>query len=379
MSRNEEALKKRESTIVKTSLIGILANILLVVGKAIVGFIAGSISIVMDAVNNLTDALSSTITIIGTKLSSKRPDKKHPFGHGRIEYLTSTIIGALILFAGGAAIFESVKDIVGYYQGGSLPSYDNLALILISVAILVKVGLGFFFRAMGKKTDSESLKASGLDALWDSLLSLSTLIGAIISRFAGFYIEGYLGILIGLFILKSGIGVIRESISSIIGDRDDTGMATAIKKIAVSHPEVKGVYDVILNKYGPHKTIGSFHIELEDSVSAKQIHGLCRIIEAEIYTQLHIITTIGVYAKNESDPESIAIKTKLREILKDYPTLLQMHGFYVNQDKKMVTYDLIFDFQESKMEENAAEICKKMQEAFPEYSFYPILDQDYSD
>ena len=379
MDNPASAQKQRNSLIIKTSLLGILANILLVTGKAIVGFIAGSISIVMDALNNLTDALSSTITIIGTKLSAKRPDKKHPFGHGRIEYLTSSIIGGLILFAGGAAIVESVKDIVSYYQGGELPSYDNLALILISAAILVKVGIGLFFRAMGKKADSSSLKASGTDALFDAILSLSTLIGALISRFAGFYIEGYLGCLIGLFIIRSGFGVLRESVSSIIGDRDESGLSASLKKIALSHPEVKGVFDIILNRYGPNKTIASFHIELEDTVTAKQIHGLCRLIEGEIYMQTGVISTIGIYAKNDSGPLENSIRTRLNEVLSQYPSLLQIHGFYVDAARKMVTYDLIFDFEDADMEEHAAEICKKMSESFPEFTFYPILDQDYSD
>ena len=313
--------KRRERTIVTTSSVGIGGNLLLVGFKAFVGFLTGSISIVSDALNNLSDALSSLITIIGTKLSGKRPDKKHPFGHGRIEYLTSSIIGVLILFAGGLALYESILDIVKYYQGGELSNFDNLAFIIISVAIAVKVGLGTLFRIVGKRVNSDALKASGIDALFDALLSLGTLVGALVTRFAGFYIEGYIGCVIGVFIIRSGIGVLRESVSSIIGDRAEEGLSAKIKAICLAHKEVHGVYDVILNNYGPNKTIGSLHIELDDDVTAKEIHGLCRIIESEIYIATGVITTMGIYASNDSSPEGALIKEKLLEVLKGYPTL----------------------------------------------------------
>lgn len=379
MKKELSPIKKRERTIVLTSASGIGGNLLLVGFKAFVGFVTGSISLVSDALNNLSDALSSLITIIGTKLSNKRPDKKHPFGHGRIEYLTSSIIGVLILFAGALALYESITDAVKYYRGGSLANFDNWAFIIISVAIVVKVGLGTLFRVVGKKVNSDALKASGIDALFDALLSLGTLVGALVTKFGGFYIEGYIGGVIGIFIIRSGVGVLRESVSSIIGDRAEEGLATKIKSICLAHKEVKGVFDLILNNYGPNKTIGSLHIEVDDMMTAKELHGLCRIIESEIYLSCGVIATTGVYASNDSSPEGALIKEKLLEVMKGYPTLLQMHGFYVDSHKKMVTYDLIFDFDDADMERHASEICASMKEAFPEYGFYPILDQDYSD
>ena len=160
----------REKQIIKTSFVGIFVNILLVGFKAFVGILASSIAIIMDAVNNLTDALSSLITIIGTKLAGKKPNKKHPYGYGRIEYLTSSLIAFIILFAGFTAIYESIKSLID----GQKPSYDTTSIIIISVAIVVKLLLGLYFRYVGKKVESDALKASGLDALFDSILSLST-------------------------------------------------------------------------------------------------------------------------------------------------------------------------------------------------------------
>ena len=211
----------REKVIIKTSIIGIIGNIFLVIFKAFVGIIAGSVSIIMDAINNFTDALSSIITIIGTKLSGKKPNKKHPYGYGRIEYLTSTLIAMLILFAGGMAIYESIKSIIDYFQNWTMPSFEIYSIIIIAAAILVKVSIGLYFRHKGNKIDSEALKASGMDALFDSILSTATLVGVILAKFANLYVEGFLGILIGLFILKSGFGVLAESLSSMIGNRFD--------------------------------------------------------------------------------------------------------------------------------------------------------------
>ena len=162
--------QNREKAIVKTSFIGIIGNVILVAFKAFVGIIAGSISIIMDAVNNFTDALSSIITIAGTKLANKKADKKHPYGYGRIEYLTSTLIAMLILFAGSMAIYESIKSIIDHFQNGTMPNFATYSIIIIAVAILFKVGIGLFFRKRGKEYDSDALSASGIDALFDSIL-----------------------------------------------------------------------------------------------------------------------------------------------------------------------------------------------------------------
>ena len=211
----------REKKIITTSFIGIGGNILLVALKATIGLLANSISIIMDAINNLSDALSSVITIIGTKLAGKKPDKKHPYGHGRVEYLTSLVIAVIILVAGIMAIYESIMALVNH----ETPTYNNISLIVISIGIVIKVILGLFFKKIGKETHSDALSGSGLDALFDALLSAGTLVGALVAMFANVYIEGYIGILIGLFIIKSGIGVLMESVSNIIGQRANSDIS----------------------------------------------------------------------------------------------------------------------------------------------------------
>ena len=365
----------RENKIVTTSIVGIVTNVLLATGKAIIGAISGSISIISDAINNFSDVLSSVITIIGTKLAGKKPDKKHPFGHGRIEYLTSLIIAFIIAFAGGNAIYESIKSLI---EGGT-PVYDNTSLIIVSAAILVKVVLGLLYKKVAKETSSDALKSSGTDSLFDALLSTSTLIGAIVSRFAGVHLEGYLGILIGLFILKSAIEILRSSISSIVGERAEKDLAMAIKKEVLSHKEVIGVYDLILNNYGPNRTIGSLHIEVDEDMPASVIHPLTRHIAEDIYKEFGIIVTIGIYANNKHHPEISEIRKTLTEKIREYKDIKEIHGFYVDTTNKVISFDLMFDFGSETIEKEKEEIINLLKEKYPEYQTNIVIDLDFSD
>ena len=370
--------KVREKEIVKTSFVGIIANIMLVGFKAFVGFIAGSISIVMDALNNLTDALSSIITIVGTKLASKRPNKKHPYGYGRIEYITSTLIAALILFAGGAAIYESIKSIIDYFQNGTMPQFEIYSIIIIAAAILVKIGIGLYFRAKAKKIDSDALDASGKDALFDSILSTSTLVGMIVAKFFDIYIEGYLGIIIGLFIIKTGIEVLKESLSSIIGDRFDKEIVTSIKKDINQIDGVLGSFDLILNSYGYNKSIGSVHIGVKDNLTAKEIQEIERQITYLMFEKYNTIMTVGVYAENISDEESRNVYAGILDIIKEYKHVLQIHGFYYDNQKKLINYDLVISFDDEKPLETIEEIKEKTMNKNTGFEVIINYDQDFT-
>ena len=370
----------REKTIIRTSIIGIIANILLVGFKAFVGFLAGSISIVMDALNNLTDALSSIITIIGTKLSNKKPDREHPFGHGRVEFITSMIIAFLILFAGGLAIYQSIKSIIEYFSSGdkTLPTFEWYSLVIIGVAILVKIGIAIFYKIQGKRVKSEVLKASGTDAMFDAILSTATLVGAIFAVTLHWYVEGYLGIVIGLFILKSGIDVFRVSFSSFIGERHDSMETKAILADINSVSGVKGAYDLIIHSYGPNKFVGSVHIGVDSGLSAKEIQVIERNIAALMASKYNMFMTVGIYADNVDGNLAKEIRTKIQEFMKNNANILQMHGFFVDEVQKFCNFDLVFSFNEKEPEKRIEEIRKALEEAYPDMTFYIQLDRDYS-
>ena len=368
-------MANRSKKIIRTSIIGILTNLGLVTIKAIVGIFANSISIIMDAINNLSDALSSVITIVGTKLSQKKPDAKHPYGHGRIEYLTSLIISIIILIAGSAAIVESVLAIIN----NNMPTFELWSFILIAIAVVVKIVLGLYFRHMGKKLNSEALKGSGIDALFDALLSFATLISIVVAMIWNVNIEGYVGIIIGLFMIKSGIDVLRASVSSIVGERMSKETAEAIKKLVCSYPEVKGAFDLIVNSYGPERGIGSIHIEVDDSLTAKEIHPLTRRIAFQVFEEFGIIMTVGIYATNSSDPEITEIKDAIRKEVFSHKNIKQMHGFYCDQEIKQISFDVIVDFEDKNSTQLIKEIHDNLANQFPDYHFYIVEDKDISD
>ena len=369
----------RDKTIIRTSVIGILANVLLVGFKATIGFIAGSISIIMDALNNLTDMLSSVITIIGTVVSNKKPDKKHPFGHGRVEYITSTIIAFLILVAGGLAIYESIVSIIDYFTNGKqLPQFTLISLIILGVAVLVKVAVGIFYKIQAKKVDSQSLNASGNDALFDAALSTATLVGAIFAYTLGWYVEGYLGIIIGIFILKTGIEVLIESFSSIIGERYDKEETKQIIADIAKVQGVKGVFDLIINSYGHKRNIGSVHIGVDGHLNAKEVQIIEREITMIMYEKYNTIMTVGIYADCDDSEEARQIRAKLSEILKEYPVILQLHGLFVDVPIHFCNFDLVISFDEKEPEKIIEEVKEKMMKAFPEFEFMIQLDRDFS-
>ena len=369
---------RREKEIIKTSIIGIIANFFLVGFKAFVGFFAGSISIIMDALNNLTDALSSVITICGTKLSNKRPNKKHPYGYGRIEYITSTLIAFLILFAGGMAIYESVKSIVDHFKYGTMPEFEIYSIVIIAVAIIAKIGIGLFFIKKSKKTESDALNASGKDALFDSILSTSTLIGMLVAKLFGFYVEGYLGIVIGALIIRSGVEVLKESLSWIIGNRFDKDLVNNIKNDINQVEGVIGSFDLILNSYGHNKNIGSVHIGVKDDLTSKEIQEIERNVTYLMYTKYNTIMTVGIYAENINDEESKLIYNGVQEIVKEYKQVLQMHGFYVDKSKKLINFDLVISFEDDKPFETIQKIKEEVSKNNPEYMIIINYDQDFS-
>ena len=245
-----EGASGRDRIIIRTSVIGILANVLLAAFKAVVGLLTHSIAIVLDAVNNFSDAASSVITIVGTKLAGKQPDRKHPFGYGRIEYLSAMVISLIVLYAGITSFTESARKILH----PDTPEYTVPALVIVAAGVLVKVLLGRFVKSTGEKVNSDSLINSGEDATLDSVISASTLAAAAIYLWKGISLEAWLGAVISVIIIKSGIGMLRETLSKVLGERADADLSKEIKQTVRSFPGVGGAYDLILHNYGTPTT-----------------------------------------------------------------------------------------------------------------------------
>ena len=366
----------REKTVIKTSIISILSNIILAGFKAFIGLIANSIAIVLDAVNNLSDALSSIITIVGTKLAGKAPNRKHPYGYGRIEYMTSFIVSAIVLYAGVTALIESIKKIIH----PEVPDYSMVTLIIIISGIIVKFALGLYVKKKGKEVNSDSLVASGLDAFNDAILSISVLASAIIFMFFNISLEAYVGVLLSVFIIKSGIELIKESVDNIIGVRVESELAKNIKKDILKEKDVKGAFDLVLNDYGPDKYLGSVHIEVPDTLSVSEVDKISRSITKNIMDKYGVILhTIGIYSFNTKDEKVIEIRKDIFNTVFLHEGILQMHGFYLDEEEKVISFDIIIDFNIKDREKIYQEIYDEIRQKYKEYKLSITLDIDVSD
>ncbi len=372
---NEKELY-REKIIIKTSIIGIVANVFLSIFKAGIGLMSHSIAIVLDAVNNISDAGSSVVTIVGTKLAGKEPDKKHPFGHGRIEYLSAMIIAVLVLYAGITSLTESVKKIISPVT----PEYSYVSLLIIVVAVIVKIFLGIYVKAVGKKVNSDSLINSGEDARMDAVISISTLAAALIFMIFHISLEAPLGAVISLVIIKSGIGMLQNTISQILGESNDVELCKCIKQTVVNFPDVQGAYDLVLNNYGPDTWNGSIHIEVPDTYTAYQLDQLIREISIKVLEEHHVVlTAIGVYSVNTRDEEVIETQKKVHDIVFKHKHVRQIHGFFLIKEKKAMRFDLVISFDAKDRKAVFDEAVADVQKAFPDYTLQAALDTDYAE
>ena len=370
--------RSREATIVRTSVLGIAANVLLAAFKAVVGMLTHSIAVTMDAVNNLSDAMSSVITIAGTKLAGKAPDKNHPLGYGRVEYLSATIISIIVLYAGVSSLVESVKGIVA----PQTPSYTPTSLVIIAAAVVVKLVLGRHVKATGERVGSDSLVASGADALFDAVLSASTLAAAAVFIATGFAIEAWVGAAISVVIVKSGLDMLRETLSQILGERADAELAQEVRRIVSADPDANGAYDLVLHSYGPEQLVGSVHTEVADTMRADRIDEMTRRIQHAVYAGTNgrvILAAVGIYSRNTSDNVAVQMRSEVTRMVMAHDGVIQMHGFHVDEKNRLLDFDVILDFALPDRQATYRQIVSEVQAAYPDYKVSVALDVDAAD
>lgn len=365
----------REKTIVKTSIIGIATNVLLVAFKAFVGLVSNSIAVILDAVNNLSDALSSVVTIIGAKLGAKQPDRKHPLGYGRIEYLSSSIVAALVLYAGITSLVESVKKIIH----PETAEYSTVSIVIIAVAVVVKVILGMYVRKQGVKVNSGALTASGADALFDAILSSSVLASAVVFLLWGVSLEAYVGVVIAAFIIKAGVEMMLETLNDIIGKREDAETVQELKEIICAEDDVLGAYDVTIFNYGPSKNYGSVHIELPDHLRVDDVDRITRRVQVDVFRKTGVILTgIGVYSFNTSDDEAAQMRNAVQKAVLSHDWALQVHGFYADTEKKTLRFDAVLSFDVDR-KDAIATLYGEIAALYPDYELLIVPDVDVAD
>ena len=365
----------RSAQIIRTSIVGIVTNVLLAAFKALVGFLSSSIAIVMDAVNNLSDALSSVITIIGTKLSQRPTDRKHPFGYGRVEYFSAILIAVIVLSAGITSLIESVKKIIEPTE----PSYTTTTLIVIVVAIVVKLLLGWYVKRQGIRLKSDALTASGSDALFDAVITLATLVSAGVMLLWGFSLDGILGTLISAVIIKAGVEMLASPVGELLGSRVSPELVAEIKKEVMAYDEVHGVYDIILHNYGPEVMIGSLHVSVDDTLTAQDIHGLTRKISRQMFENHGIVMTVGIYAVATGDSQRKELQTLVMHTLAEHKELVQVHGFYYSEKENLVTVDVVPDVSVKDDEALYKALAQELGALIPGKTVLVTVDHNYSE
>ena len=320
-----------------SSITGIVVNILLSIFKLIIGIIANSMSIISDALNNVSDAGSSIVTMIGFKMSQKKVDSDHPWGHGRMEYITGFFVDILIILVG----FELLKSSIDKIINPELPSISTVTIILLVVAILAKLWLFLFYRKIAKTIDSAAIKGTAYDSISDSISTLAVLISAFVAKFARISIDGYVSLLVSIFILITGIKAIKEIIDLLLGQKPDPEFVKEIEEFASKYEEIQGIHDIMVHDYGPGRKIVSFHAEVPANSDILKAHDIIDQMEQDILEKFHCITTIHMDPIVVDDEEINEMRKYTEDFVKSINEKFSIHDFRMTDGGERI--NLIFD------------------------------------
>ena len=320
-----------------SSITGIVVNILLSIFKLIIGLLSNSMSIVSDALNNVSDAGSSIVTILGFKMSQKKVDADHPWGHGRMEYITGFLVDILIILVGFELLQSSVDKIIH----PELPSISNITIVILVVAILAKLWLFLFYKKIAKKINSAAIKGTAYDSISDSVSTLAVLVSALIAKFFGITIDGYVSLLVSIFILITGIKAIREIIDLLLGMKPDPKFVKEIADFAMQYDTIQGIHDIMVHDYGPGRKIISFHAEVPANSDIGRAHDIIDQMEQDIFNRFQCITTIHMDPIVVDDEEINEMKKYTEEFVKSINEKFSIHDFRMTDGGERI--NLIFD------------------------------------
>ena len=369
--------KVRENYGVLCSGYGIFLNILLFAGKYIAGVLSASISMTADAFNNLSDAGSSIISLIGFKLAAKKPDPGHPFGHGRIEYLAGLGVSALIVIMGYQLCLNSFSKI----RHPEEPVFSLVSLIILAASILVKFYMSFYSRKIGKKIESQTLLATSTDSLSDTISTFVVLAGAVIAHFTGVRLDGYLGMFVGILILIAGIKSAMEVVSPLLGEAPSKDFIKAVEEIVMSHDEIVGIHDLIVHDYGPGRLMITLHAEVPSDGNINDLHDVIDITEYELAQKLNCHATIHMDPVSVGDEYVDSLKEKVREILNGMEGIINFHDFRVvkgNTHTNLV-FDVVASYSLKRTDDEIKlDIFNKIQEYDRKLFSVITVDRDFT-
>ena len=356
--------------------VGILLNILLFSGKFIAGIFSNSIAITADALNNLSDAGSSFITLAGFKLASQKPDPDHPYGHGRMEYLSGLFVSLLILLMAVELLKTSIDKIL-HPQSTQI---NPLVIAILAASILVKLYMSFYNQTIGKRIDSTALLATAADSRGDSLSTLLVLASSLISLFTGFQIDGYCGLLVGIFILYSGFNAAKDTINPLLGQAPDKAYVEKIERIVTSHNMILGIHDMMVHDYGPGRVVVSLHAEVPSNGDLLEMHDLIDHIENDLADQCCCEAVIHMDPIAVNDPEVDALKKQLTEIIQSIDDTLKFHDFRIvkGPTHTNLIFDVLVPYNFTLKDNDLIDrIDQKVKECNPSYFIVAKIDHTY--
>ena len=358
---------------VAAGVLGIIANALLFVVKLFAGILSGSVAVVADAINNLSDFMTSIITLFGFKMSGRPADKEHPFGHARIEYVTSLIVACVIFFIGietGRAAIEKIINV-------NKTDFSILTCVILGVSVIVKLCLSFIYKGLGKTINSDALYAMSADSRNDVISTGVVLICAIISMVLGVSVDGYLGVLVSLLVIISAIGLIKGTIDPLIGTPTDKNLIKKIQDKLKSYPAVLDIHDLIVHSYGPTKIFATVHIEVDSEVDVMVSHDLADNIERDFFKDMNILLVCHLDPVKLSDPETNILKNDLTELLHAYNPALSLHDFrvVVGVSHTNVIFDVVIPFDLQNAERDIINLVNDKLASYDK-KYYAIIEFD---
>lgn len=365
--------QKRQQIITQTSMLNIIMNLFIATAKIIIGLAASSIAIVSEGINNAADVVSSVVTLIGAKLSAKHPDEKHPFGYGRIEYLSTMLLAVLIFYAGYELAKESIEGILH-------PAKMNVTILSIAIVVgsaIIKFIMGTYTIKMGEKAQSGALDALGKDCRNDSFLSAITVGASIVYMVSGFSIDGFVGLIFAVVILKIGYDTIKESAEDIIGR---SGQEELAKKLYREIRKTDGVLlavDLMLHSYGPDNYSGSVNIEVDHKMTVGEIYEIIHDLQLRIMHEYNVTMVFGVYAVDHDDPKIKEMRRYIVEFVKSQEHVKSYHALYISPTTGKLYCDLIVDYNLRDWDALDVEFKKYMKEKYPEYELELVIETEF--
>ena len=354
--------------------VGIVLNALLFLGKLLSGLATGSIAVVADAFNNLSDAASSVITLVGFRLAGQDADQEHPFGHGRMEYLTGLVVALAILLMGVEIGKSSLEKIFS----PEVTTFSWMAVVILFLSILVKLWMFFFNRTLGRRIGSAAMEATAADSLSDSVSTGVVLLSTLISHFLHVQVDGFAGLLVAVFILKTGWDSARETLDPLLGRPMDPSLAADIDRLVLSHPHILNIHDLVYHDYGPGRAMMSFHVEVPAGCDLLEIHDVVDHIERELKERHHIETVIHVDPV-VNDERTLALRDQVTRLTQELDPVLTIHDFRITPGPSHT--NLIFDvLVPYGFRLTDGQVCAELSRGIKQLSqrYYPVIQVDHS-